>query len=124
MLYLATTCASEEIDEWVFELAFGCWIVSAILVVVALGLLIFGKAGVRRLAAAGAGLGFFPFCFAAYVYEIDYVAVGGDGTPASGPLWEALLVPGLPLLASLLVMWGRIAAVGRGGSAKRFQSRI
>ena len=108
MLCLATTSASDEIGSCAYMWAFGCLVASAILVVVALGLLIFEKDGIRRIAAARAGLSFVPFCFTAHVSEIDFVAVAGDGTPASGPLWESLLLPGIPLFASLLMIWWRL----------------
>jgi hypothetical protein len=108
MLYLATPCASDEIGSWVYGLVFGCSVASAILVVAALMLLIFEKAGVRRIATASGCLSFVPFCFTAYVHEIDFVAVAGDGTAASGPLWESLLLPGIPLFASLLMIWWRL----------------
>ena len=54
-------------------------------------------------------LSFFPLGFAAYVHHIDFVEVGGDGTPASGPLWRVLLLPSLPVVMALVTI-----AISRG----------
>ena len=114
MLYLATTSASDGIDPWVWESATVCLVASAILAFVALELLVLGKAWVRRISFVSAFLSAFPFVLSAYVHQIDFVAVGGDGTPASGPLWKAVLIPGIPLLASMaLICWRWFVPVER-----------
>lgn len=58
----------------------------------------------RILAITSVLASLFPLTFSAYLYHIDYVAVGGDGTAASGPLWRALLFPFLPVLASIFAL--------------------
>ena len=106
MWVLATVGASDGIDPWVWESATVCLVASAILAFVALELLVLWKAWVRRIAFVSICLSAFPFFLSAYVHQIDFVAVGGDGTPASGPLWKAVLLPAIPLLASmLLICW-------------------
>ena len=107
MLYLATTCPSEELNSGLWGLSSACLAGAAILAFVALFLLIFEKAGMRRCALASGCLSLFPFCFAAYVHKIDFVVVAYDGTPASGPLWKAVLIPGILLLASALLIYLR-----------------
>jgi len=114
MLCLATTSASDGIDPWVWELAGVCLVASAILALVALVLLVLAKAGVRRIALVSAGLGLLPFFFAAYVHMINSLAVRDDGTPAGGSLWNAVSIPGIPLLASLLMIcWRCVVPVKR-----------
>lgn len=46
--------------------------------------------------------------FVLYVYDIDYVAVGRDGTPSSGPLLPKLIKPAFPMLLSVAVLVARV----------------
>lgn len=106
MFCLATTSASDGIDAWVWESAAMCLVASAILALVALVLLILSKARVRRIALVSACLSMYPFCLVAYAHVIDFAAVRGNGTPVSGSLWKAVLIPGIPLLVSgLMIGW-------------------
>ena len=67
-----------------------------------------------RTAIAGGAIALIPFLFALNVYRIDFVAVGGDGTPASAPLPLAMALPLLPFLVCLLA--GVIAQIRRRNS--------
>lgn len=109
MLILATTSASDAIDPVWWQIAFGCFILGALVALAALVSSLLRRTSqqrrwTRRLAGVAILVSMFQVGFVAYIHHIDFVEVGGDGTPASRPLWQALLVPSLPVIASLLAM--------------------
>lgn len=104
MFLLATATASEELpDSWHY-ITLAAFTSAA---VVSLVLLVTALVGRTRLTwfypatALTLLIGSVALVFCAYVYKIDYVAVGGDGTKASPPIWKALWLPSLPLMISL-----------------------
>ena len=102
---IATATASDEIGPWAWQFAWVCLLLAAVLALSALiGSIVSCNLRQRPawLALAGGLISLVPLGFAFYVYRIDYVAVGGDGTPASAPLWRALIWPAAPLFVALL----------------------
>ena len=109
MLILATASASDEVDPVWWQVAWGCFVIGSVVVLVAFGASLFSSAAHRMLwprLMAGIAILFsvFPLCFAAYIHHIDFVEIGGDGTPASDPLWRAMLFPSLPVITGLLAV--------------------
>ncbi len=104
-MILATVCPSDELPSFLWPASTTVFLIAAGLGVASLALLWVrpGSSG-KWLAAAGFLIGLIPVAFAAHVYQIDFVAVAWDGTPASGPLWKALVVPSLPPIASAILM--------------------
>jgi hypothetical protein len=104
MLLLATTRPSEEVDHELFMVA-GAMYCSACLVGVLALIFAFTlrryPGVVLILSFLTFALGIFPFVFGSYIYHIDYIAVGRDGTRASPPFWRALWILALPLFAGL-----------------------
>lgn len=104
---LATATASEELPDswhWIALIAFVSAAVLSVLLLVASFLVRrrvpwFAPLALFALLAGSLALGFW-----AYVYKIDYVAVGYDGTKASPPIWQAFSVPSLPVLATLTAL--------------------
>jgi hypothetical protein len=45
----------------------------------------------------------FPLIFSWYLYDMDFVAVGRDGTKASPLLWQHLAVPVAMLVVPMLL---------------------
>jgi hypothetical protein len=104
---LATVTASDELPELWNHVALGAFLLGALLSLMLLiaSIVVRARRGwfhpclILAFCASGFALAFF-----AYVYKIDYVAVGYDGTEASLPIWQALWVPSLPLLTSLIAL--------------------
>jgi hypothetical protein len=107
MLILATAAASEEISRSVHLTAFGSFALAGFLVVITAGLWLFAPTKSRLgagVALAGSLLGAVAVFYAAYMHHIDFVPVASDGTPASAPLWMALLVPCVPFFAHTILL--------------------
>lgn len=102
MPLLATSFPSEAIDPEVFVVAASLFYSACLAGLIAL-IAMFTLRGatdlVLALSTLAIVLAIFPFLFCCHIYAIDYVAVGGDGTPASPPFWRALWVPALPAFA-------------------------
>lgn len=106
-IIFATATASEELPDSWYYIAFAAFTSAVVLsfVLLVVGIVArtripwFYPVAAVALVAGGVGLG-----FGAYVYKIEYVAVGFDGTKASPPIWQALWLPSLPILASLTAM--------------------
>jgi hypothetical protein len=104
---LATTSASEEIDKWLHLVAFSCFALAGLIVLITAGLRLFAPAQSRigaRLALAGTLLGSVAVVYGGYMYLTGFVPVTSDGAPASAPLWVALLVPCAPFFANLCLL--------------------
>ena len=107
MLILATASAADEITPGYWYFVSGCLLVAAAVSLVALIL-----AGMSRmpsrcskiLAGFSVAISMFPVVFSVYVHRIDYVAVGGDGAPASDPLWRVLIIPVMPVIVAILAV--------------------
>ena len=109
MILLATATASDGVAPVWWHVALGCFVISAVLALITLGASLFSRNAhhrpwLRLVAIAAIVLSLLPLGFCAYIHHIDFVEVGGDGTRASGPLWEALIFPSLPVIVSLLGM--------------------
>lgn len=104
---LATVSPSEELPDVWLEFAITAFYVACLLALVVLTRSFFTR---RR------SKWFFPttifatifgsaaWLYFAYVYRIDYVAVEMDGTKASSPFWQAMAIPNLPILVSLVAL--------------------
>ena len=98
---------SGEIDTWVVIVFQAGFFTAALLALMALGTSITSRGGkgvspwlgVPTVLVSLALLG-----FTYYQYRIHFVAVERDGTPASGPVWEALAWPATPLLILLMAL--------------------
>jgi len=104
MTLIATASAADEIAEIWWLVAWAGLILSAVLCIVALTLSMVPRGNrlmALRIAVVGGSISLIPVLFALHIYRIDFVAVGGDGTPASPPLLSALALPLLPFLACL-----------------------
>ncbi len=114
MTLIATVTASDEIAEIWWLVAWAGFIVPAIL---GLGALVLTAVSRRnrilamRIAAIGGLVSLIPILFTLHVYRIDFVAVGGDGTPASPPLLSVMALPLTPLIVCLVA--GSIVYVRR-----------
>ena len=101
---VATVSASDELPESWSQFAFAAFIVGSLL---AYRVLVTSLVARRRsawflpTASAAVTFGLVTFAFAAHVYRIDYNPVEIDGTKASPPIWQALAIPSLPIIASL-----------------------
>ncbi len=107
MLTLATAAVSEEISRSVHLTAFGSFALAGFLVVITAGLWLFAPTKSRLgagVALAGSLLGAVAVFYAAFMHRIDFVPVASDGTPASAPLWMALLVPCVPFFAHTILL--------------------
>ena len=114
---IATAFASEGLDEIWHLLAFACWCSAAVFGLIALILcLTLRKHRLKAIwvSLAGGLLSRYPILFAHHVYRIDFVPVGGDGTPASPPLIFAMAFPLMPLGVCLLAAGIACARHGRG----------
>ena len=103
-LLLATATASDEVSEWWYQIAFGSFVIGTVLCLILLTTAIIARRRNRWFSPAAVVallLGLLSMGFGVYLYAIDYVAVGGDGTKASGPIWQALWVPSLPVLLTI-----------------------
>ena len=92
---LAITPASGEIDKWLHLVAFSCFASAGLIVLITAGL---------RLFAPATLLGSVAVVYGGYMYLTGFVPVTSDGTPASAPLWVALLVPCAPFFANLCLL--------------------
>ena len=103
-IILATATASEELPDSWYWIALNAFVSAAVLSVVLLVAAFVVRNRVAwfyPIAATAFLAGSIAFGFSAYVYQIDYVAVGYDGTKASPPIWQALCLPSLPVLSTL-----------------------
>lgn len=106
-IILATVTASEELPDSWHWIAWAAYVSAAVLSVVLLVAAFVVRSRVAwfdPIAATAFLAGSVAFGFCAYVYQIDYVAVGYDGTKASPPIWQALCLPSLPVLFTLTAM--------------------
>ena len=102
---IATVMPSEDIDEPWWLLAQACWVMAAILGLIALILcLLPRKHQIKALwvSLTGGLLSVYPILFALHVYRVDYIPVEMDGTPASPPLISAMTFPLMPLGGCML----------------------
>jgi len=109
VLILATAAESDAIDPIWWMVAWWCFIPAGVASLVALVTLIFsrtthGAFRPLRLVVVSILLSLFPICFAAYIHHIDFVEIAIDGTPASKPLWKALMFVSLPVITSLVAL--------------------
>lgn len=114
MTLIATASASDEIAEIWWLLAWAGMILPAVLGIAALILSLVPRGNrlmALRAAFVGGLISLFPILFTLHIYRIDYVVVGGDGTPASPPLFSVIALPLLPFLVCLVA--GGIAYVRR-----------
>lgn len=104
---LATVSASDDLPEVWWQFAFAAFILGSLLACVVLVTSVFTR---RRSAwflpttFAAMIFGLAGLAFAAHFYRIDYNPVGIDGTKASPPFWQALAIPSLPVVASLVAL--------------------
>lgn len=100
MRILATVMESERIDPGYWVIAWSLFLAGVVLGTVAIGFRI-GLRSRRRielvLSWSTLLLALYPLAFWAHVHHIDFVEVGGDGTPASAPFWKVLAIPALPV---------------------------
>jgi hypothetical protein len=104
---LATVSASDELPEIWWQSAFAAFLSGCLLAfVVLVTSLVMRRRPAWFLPTAFAAMifGLAGFVFAAHVYRIDYHAVGTDGTKAPPTFWQALALPGLPIVASLAAL--------------------
>lgn len=104
---LATVSASDELPEIWWQCGIAAFVLGSLLACVVL---------VTSCVARRRSTWFLPtlfvamiiglagFAFAAQVYRMDYNPVEIDGTKASPPFWQALAVPGLPVMATLAAL--------------------
>jgi len=105
-IFLATVTASESLDDVYFKLAFACFALTGLCALLAAGMLLFGKKKNilgTWVAMSGTLLGLFPVGLSWYLHHVDFVPVAMDGTNASGPLWQALVIPILPWVLCFLL---------------------
>lgn len=101
MLLLATTRPSDGIDHEVYVVAAVLFYSACFIGLLAL-IFTFTLRKYPRIVLTFSFLtlilAIFPFAFWSYIYHIDYVEVGGDGTRPSPPFWKALWLPALLLI--------------------------
>jgi hypothetical protein len=105
MTIIATVTASDEIAEIWWLVTWAGLIVPTILGLVTLVLTAVSRRNsvlAMRIAAIGGLISLVPILFALHVYRIDFVGVGGDGTPASPPLLSVMALPLMPLIVCLV----------------------
>jgi len=105
MTLIATARASDGIAEIWWLVAWAGLILPAVLCVVALLLSMVARGNklmALRIAVVGGAISLIPILFTLHIYRIDFVAVAGDGTPASPPLLSVMALPLLPFLACLV----------------------
>lgn len=111
---LATVSASDELPKVWSKFALAAFLVGSLLAcVVLVSSLVLRRRSAWFLPMVWAAmlLASGALAFAAHVYRIDYHPVEIDGTKASPPVWQALALPSLPLLASaaaLALYWRRL----------------
>lgn len=101
---VATVSASDDLPESWWQFAFAAFLVGSLLAcVVFVASLVARRRAAWFLPTAFAAVifGLAALSFAAHVYRIDYNPVEMDGTKASPPLWQALAIPSLPIMATL-----------------------
>lgn len=101
---LATVSASDELPEAWWEFAFAAFILGSLLACVVLVASLVARhrsSWFLPTAFAAVTFGLAAFAFAAHVYRIDYNPVEIDGTKASPPIWQALAIPSLLIIAAL-----------------------
>lgn len=114
MSFIATATPSEAIDPEFHILSLVLFLAAVVTALIALLFRFIQPSRIRtRLAFSlfAAILGLYPLCLATYVYQLDFVAVEIDGTPASPPFWVALAIPSLPIvfgLALILHTWREV----------------
>ena len=107
LFLLATATPSEELPElwiWIAFAAFSFVVVLSFVLLVVASVVRTRISWLYPVAALTLLIESVALGFYAYVYKIDYVAVGFDGTKTSPPIWKALFLPSLPLLATLTAM--------------------
>ena len=118
MILIATATPLERIDDIWWLIAWAGLILSS-----ALGILTLAMSMIPRcskliaiwLAAIGGAIALYPILFVFHIYRIDFVAVGGDGTPASPPILAVMAWPSLPFLFCLMA--GGVAHLRRNSPA-------
>jgi hypothetical protein len=104
MTFIATARASDGIDEIWWLVAWAGLILPAVLGIVALAMSMIPRGNrliALRIAVIGGAISLIPIVFTLYIYRIDFVAVGGDGTAASSPIFSVMIWPLLPFLVCL-----------------------
>jgi hypothetical protein len=104
MALIATARASDGIAEIWWLVAWACLIFPAVLGIIALTLSVIPRGNrlmALRIAVVGGSISLIPILFTLHIHRIDFVAAGGDGTPASPPLLSVIALPLLPFLACL-----------------------
>jgi hypothetical protein len=101
MSFLATAMESEGVDPEYWWVAWILFLGASGVGIAALAIRIFVRSRRRFelvLSLVTVLLAVYPISFWAYVHHIDFVAIGGDGTPASAPVWKALAIPAIPVI--------------------------
>ncbi len=119
MTLIATATASEGINEIWWLIAWAGLVLSYVLGIVTLMMSVISQGRsvlTIWLAVTGVAVSLLPILFALHIYRIDFVAVGGDGTPASPPILSVMIWPLLPFVICLIA--GGIAYACRKSPTK------
>lgn len=110
MVYpFATASPPEEVARVWWLTSWSCFILAPIVTLLAFGASQVARTSpwlskVRLLAGLAIAASLVPLGFSAYIYHIDFIAVGEDGKAASEPLWKTLIAPSHPVVASWSAM--------------------
>jgi hypothetical protein len=106
MTLLATAMESEGINPEYWWAAWILFLGASGVGILSLAIRIFVRSRRRfelMLSLLTVFLAVYPISFLAYVHHIDFVAIGGDGTPASSPIWMAIAIPSIPVIVGILL---------------------